>query len=429
MAIFVPRAIPGDVVSARIIEKRKNYAIAELSDLVRPSADRVEASCPAFSQCGGCSLLNMRYEAQLRWKRTLVVDALERIGHIPNPPVKSTLPCESPFHYRNKIVLPMTKERGRIRIGAYARGTHEIAGSATCLLHARELNKLVAGAAEVLEELKYTAYDETTNRGLVRYVLGRVGMSTGELMGGLVTAVRKLPKTQAFVRALVEKVPQLTTVVQNVNATPGNIVLGEETRTLFGKGFIEDVISYPELGSLKFRISATSFYQINPIQAAKCYAQAVRFVTPCECVVDLYSGIGTITSFLASKASVAVGIEESSRAVRDAIQNARLNGINNARFIAGRAEREMPRLMASGLKPQAVVLDPPRAGAAPDVLEAILRAAPEKISYISCYPPTLARDLTILLQRYELVDVQPVDMFPHTIHVECVASLKRKHSS
>lgn len=430
LAVFVPGAIPGDRVCVDIVEQRKNYAIARLLEVLEPSPDRVESPCTAFESCGGCALLQMRYQAQLRWKKQLVIDALERIGGIRQPPVADVIPSPRVFHYRNKVVLPVVRREGRLRIGAYARKSHEVVGSEGCLLHRPELNQLLRVLAVAIEEFGYTTYQEQTGKGLVRYALGRCAASNGQVMGGLVTALKKLPKATAFANRVVEMLPAVTTVVQNINTEPGNIVLGKETRTLWGKGYIEDELSPRNAGSLRFRISATSFYQVNPEQAAACYGYILDFVKGCHTIVDAYCGIGTITLFLAKQARVAIGIEEAEQAVRDARRNAALNALGNVRFVCGMVERELPKLFGMGIKPDAVVLDPPRAGVSEEVLKAVITARPWRLCYMSCYPPTLARDLRVLLDNgYELEAVQPVDMFPQTIHVECVVSMKRKSKS
>ncbi|MGB9867746.1 MAG: 23S rRNA (uracil(1939)-C(5))-methyltransferase RlmD [Bacillota bacterium] len=427
LAVFVPGAIPGDRVLAEVWDRRKNYVIARLVKLLDPSPDRVESPCPSFSSCGGCALLQMRYSAQLKWKKQLVIDALERIGGIRQPPVADVVPAPKVLNYRNKVVLPVVRRGNRVHIGAYARKSHEVVGSEDCLLHRPELNQLLHVLVGIIHEMDYTTYNEGTGKGIMRYALGRCAVSTGQIMAGVVTAVKKLPKASVFASRIVEALPRVTTVVQNINQEPGNIVLGEETKTILGNGYIEDELKPPGWPGLQFRISATSFYQVNPDQAAVCYGYILDFVKGCSAVLDTYCGIGTITLFLAKQAELVVGIEEVPQAVRDAKRNALLNRLDNVHFVCGMVERELPKLLGQGIRPDAIVLDPPRAGVAEQVLKAVINARPRRLCYMSCYPPTLARDLKVLLEGgYELEGVQPVDMFPQTIHVEAIAYLKGK---
>ncbi|MCR4397599.1 MAG: 23S rRNA (uracil(1939)-C(5))-methyltransferase RlmD, partial [Firmicutes bacterium] len=436
-AVFVEGAIPGDIVLARVVEERKNFARARLLSVRDPSPSRVNPACAAFEHCGGCSLQAMDYRAQLQWKRRIVLDAMARIGHLGGVAVHETVPSPSIWHYRNKAMFPVGKRDGALIAGCYKRGSHEIVPAAPCLIQHPTGNLILSEALRLCREHGIEPYDERTGRGILRHVMARVGTGTGESMAVLVTATARMPGSSLLARELAEAVPGLVSVIQNVNAERTNVVLGGECRVLWGKDRLDDVLGNEAIGRLRFRVSPLSFYQVNPEQAARVYERVLGYLGDSagpgeETALDVYCGIGTITLFLARRFAAAVGVEESAEAVKDARRNAQLNSIENVHFVEGRAERVMPSLAASlagsGRPPGAVVLDPPRAGCDEKVLEVVSRAGPRVIVYVSCYPATLARDLERLSRLgYRTVEVQPFDMFPHTPHVECVALLKKEH--
>lgn len=426
--VFVPFAVPGDRVQVRITERKKNYWVGEIRTLVKPSLSRLDPLCSVFRPCGGCTLQSLSYPAQLEWKTTQVREVLRRIGHLDCVKVHPTVPSPEPWGYRNKAGFPVGKEGGILVAGCYAAGTHRIVDTRECLIQHRLNNSILNRARDLIDQMGLTVYDERSGRGLVRHIMARVGTGTGEAMAILVTSIRRFPQGYEFGRRMLEGVPGLVSVVQNVNEERTNIVLGKENRLLAGKPHIDDVMGDDEIGRLRFRVSPLSFYQVNTKQAVNLYRHVLRYagLTGTETVVDLYTGVGTIALFLAKRAQAVIGVEEAITAVADARVNAYLNGVKNVEFVAGRAEKVLPGLTERGLRAQVVVLDPPRAGCDEEVLKACLRMQPSRMVYISCYPATLARDLAYLKgHQYRVEEVRPVDMFPMTTHVECVTLMSK----
>lgn len=423
--VFVPGALPGEQVQARIRLVKKQYAIADLSDIVNASPQRVKPDCPVYDQCGGCQLQHLSYEGELREKRQQVVDALERIGHFKGIDVLPTIGADSPWHYRNKMQFPVASAgKGKLAIGCFAAATHKVIDIDACLIQKDGNNQIMDVVRQWMKQYKIPAYDEDRRSGIVRHVMGRVGVHTGEIMVCLVTAQDMVPHMKDLVRLLRSAIPGLTSVVQNVNTRHTNVILGPKTRVIYGKPTIHDSI-----GNLTFHISAQSFFQVNSEQAQKLYETALQFadLKGHETVADVYCGTGTITLFLAQKAKQVYGIEIVAPAIKDAIQNAKDNHIKNAQFILGDAVYKLPELIKNGIHLDVIVLDPPRAGCGEPVLDAIARTRPKRVVYVSCNPATLARDLAYLNERgYAPKKVQPVDMFSRTHHVETVVLLTKK---
>lgn len=423
--IFVPQALPGEVVEVQVSEVKKNYAKAKLTGVQQASAERVEPLCSVYQSCGGCQLQHLSYSGQLNAKRQQVVDAVTRVGKLADVVVHPTMGAANPWYYRNKMQFPVGKAGGKVAVGCYSQGTHAIINTENCCIQHAVNNTIADQVRRIVTEFNIPTYDERTGEGVIRHVMGRVGTATGEVMVALVTAVDKLPNQEKVIAALRQAIPGLTSIVQNVNPKRGNIIMGETTRTIWGKDTITD-----KLGDLTFHISARSFFQVNTAQTVLLYGKAVEYagLTSQETVIDAYCGTGTITLFLAGQAAKVYGIEIVKPAIADAWQNAQTNKIENVEFIAGDAVEVMPDLYRSGVRPEVIVVDPPRAGCEPKVLETFVKMKPERIVYVSCNPASLARDLAILAEQgYQTVEIQPVDMFPHTHHVECVAKLIRKH--
>ena len=424
LAVFVPETLPGEQVKARVTLVKKNFAVAALLSIGKASPDRVEPACPVYELCGGCQLQHLSYEGELQMKTQQVRDALKRIGHLDDVKVLSTLANVQPLYYRNKMQVPVADGKGSLRIGCFAKGTHRVIDVEDCCIQRRENNRIAAVARQWMTRYHIPAYDEDRRTGLVRHIMGRVGVHTGEIMVCLVTAAEeRVPHRKELVQMLQAAIPGLTSVVQNVNKRSTNVILGEKTYLVYGKETIQD-----KIGNLTFHISAQSFFQVNSEQVEVLYNKALEFadLRGTETVVDLYCGTGTITLFLAQKARLAVGIEIVPSAIRDAKKNARANHLANAEFLLGDAAVEMPRLVKDGLRPDVVVVDPPRAGCEARVLDAIARVRPEKVVYVSCNPATLARDLAYLKERgFAIAKVQPVDMFSRTHHVETVCLLSK----
>ena len=362
----------------------------------------------------------------MKEKRQQVRDALERIGHLQGLDVLPTLGAHTPWHYRNKMQFPVAAAgKGKVAIGCFAAATHEVIDVTDCAIQKEGNNAIVAVVRQWMKDFKIPAYDEDARTGIVRHIMGRVGVHTGEIMACLVTACDMVPHMKDLVQRLRRDIPGLTSVVQNVNKRHTNVILGPKTKTVYGKGTIHDSI-----GPLTFHISAQSFFQVNSEQAQRLYETALDFadLKGGETVADVYCGTGTITLFLAQKAKQVYGIEIVAPAIRDAVRNAKDNRVGNAQFILGDAIYKLPELIKNGVRPDVIVLDPPRAGCGEPVLKAIAQSKPKRVVYVSCNPATLARDLAYLDQHgYHTTKVQPVDMFPRTHHVESVALVTRAH--
>jgi 23S rRNA (uracil1939-C5)-methyltransferase len=439
--LFVRGALPGDRVVAEVASVGKSFGRARMAELLKPSEDRRAAPCAIYDACGGCQLQHWDYAAQLRWKRQHVADNLARIGKLPvafdlddastvpsgeRPPVlvHPVIGMDEPWRYRNKAQVPIGfAVEGGLVGGFYEQGSHDIVDMDVCLIQQEPNEETVRAVKAIARSLGYSAYDRGTGRGLLRHVVVRHAEATGERMVVLVTNGRDLPHEAEFVALVREQVPGVESICQNVNTSRTPVVFGDETRVLWGR----DVI-YDEIGDIRFAISARSFFQVNPTQTERLYRSALKYaaLTGNETVVDAYCGIGTITLFLAKHARRVYGVEIVPEAIEDARRNAAINGIANAEFAVGAAEDILPRWQAAGVSPDVIVVDPPRKGCDTRLLTTMLQLSPKRIVYVSCNPSTLARDLRILEDGgYRTVEAQPVDMFPHTVHVESVCFLVR----
>lgn len=447
--LFIQGALPGERVRAKVMKTKKQYGYARLIELLETSPDRQEPPCDIFKECGGCQLQHFDYAAQLEWKRQHVVDNLVRIGKLKvvgeggeavergeksnesdasqGIVVHPTVGMDKSWRYRNKASVPIGTHNasGELIAGFYARGSHRIIDMDDCLIEHEYNDEVVRVVKRIGRELGVTPYDEETGRGVLRHVMARTGFVTGEIMVVLVTNVKKLPSADRWVERIRVELPGVKSIVQNVNTRETNVIFGDETRTLWGS----DVI-YDELDGIRFAISARSFYQVNPVQTVELYRKAVEYagLTGNEDVIDAYCGIGTISLFLARKAGRVYGVEIVPEAIEDAARNAKLNGIDNATFEAGPAEVVIPRWREEGVTADVIVVDPPRKGCDPALLDTIMKMQPERVVYVSCNPSTLARDLRVLEDGgYKTVEVTPVDMFPWTVHVECCVLLERSN--
>ena len=421
--VFVPNALPGENVSVIMEEVKNSYARGRIKQILHESVDRVAPLCELYEECGGCQLQHLSYEAQLRAKRAQVVDALIHIGKLPQIPVMETLRAEEPWNYRNKMQFPIGRNSGKIVIGCFAQGSHRIINTENCHIQRAENNDLANAAREIAEQLHIPVYNEDTHKGVLRHIVGRVGRSN-DLMAVIVTATKQLPRAKDFVRMMRERLPNLVSVHQNIQTYRNNVIMGRDTQLLWGRPTIID-----SLGRLNFHISPRSFFQVNTRQAERLYEQKLAYADlhGTETVIDAYCGTGTITLFLAQKARKVYGIEIVQPAILDARKNARDNHIKNAEFIVGDATTVMPALYKQGIRPDVVVVDPPRAGCTETVLRTFANMKPQRIVYVSCNPATLARDLAILKELgYLAQEVQPVDLFPQTSHVENVCLLRKQ---
>jgi len=443
--LFVKGAVIGDQARVKVMKTKKTYGYARLMEVLTPSPDRVEPVCPVAGPCGGCQLQALSYERQLAFKEEKVRNQLKRIGGFEDPPVLPAIGMEHPFGYRNKAQFPMGRNKeGRIVTGFYAGRTHSIIETPRCYLGSPVNEEILSIIIRWMEEFHIQPYDEEGHRGLVRHVLIRTGekivandmqsqrgdesgkssIDIRQLMVCLIINGKKLPHSEELVKRL-QAVPGVTSISYNINTERTNVILGKEVRHLFGNGYITDTI-----GKIRYRISPQSFYQVNPEQTAKLYGTALEYagLTGDEIVWDLYCGTGTITLFLAQQAKEVRGVEIVPAAIEDARANAAANGITNAQFYVGKAEEILPQVYEKErVRADVIVVDPPRKGCDQTLLDTILEMEPDRVVYVSCGPATLARDLKILCaEKYDLVKVQPVDMFAQTVGIENVALLTRR---
>ncbi len=436
--LFIKDAVVGDVIRARVLKMKKTYGYARIEELITPSPDRVGLTCPKARACGGCQIQQMSYEAQLQYKTRKVIQNLRRIGGFDAVSeegaekifVRKTLGMSDPWRYRNKAQIPVGKGRdGRVTAGFYAVHSHEIIPMAECALAFPEASEVQRLVLSWMEKHRISAYDETRHQGTVRHLLIRKGFSTGEIMLCLIVFPQEMKKLRGALPELMAELKGIKgyrTLCLNTNEEFGNVILGNQTETLDGPGFIEDLI-----GDVRFRISPQSFFQVNPAQTNVLYGKALEFagLTGNETVWDLYCGIGTISLFLAQKARKVYGVEIVPQAIEDAKKNAELNGIGNAEFFTGAAEEVLPAWYQKHPDEtiDVICVDPPRKGCDEKCLETIGKMAPARVVYVSCDSATLARDLKVLTEKYgyRIEDVQPVDMFPQTVHVETVVRMSR----
>ncbi|WP_240344268.1 23S rRNA (uracil(1939)-C(5))-methyltransferase RlmD [Paenibacillus sp. SYP-B3998] len=451
--LFVAGALPGERTLVRVEHLKKQYGYAGLVEVMEVSPDRIVPECTIYDECGGCQLQHLSYEAQLRAKRQQVVDNLQRIGKLQvagearigrvsttaisenSAPdfdetnmdegviVHPTLGMTDPWRYRNKAQVPFGEERGGLIGGFYAQGSHRIIDMDECLIQHESNDEVVARVKEIGARLGIRAYDEELNAGLLRHVVVKVGFRTGDIMVVLVTNGNVIPRVDEWVAGIREALPGVKSICHNINVKQTNVIFGDETRVLWGSEVIYDYI-----GDVKFAISARSFFQVNPVQTEVLYGKALEYaaLTGGETVVDAYCGIGTISLFLAQKAGQVYGVEIVEEAIADARKNADLNGMTNVHFEAGPAEDVLPEWTRQGVRPDVVVVDPPRKGCDPALLATILELRPQRVVYVSCSASTLARDLRALVDGgYGVAEVTPVDMFPHTVHIESVVLLVR----
>lgn len=422
--VFVAGAIKGETIRIKIIKMEKNYAIGKILEIIRVSEHRTEPVCNIYKQCGGCNLQHMDYEGQLAFKKQRVIDALTRIGKLQNIKVKDVLGMDNPYRYRNKVQLPVGEGSHGVEIGFYAPRTHDIIDMETCFIQTEAGDKLSAIIREWIRENNIEVYNEQRGTGSIRHIMIRRAFRTGETMLVLVTNTKDLPSKEKLINVVNQEFPEVTSIIQNINQKNTNVILGQTTITLWGKDTITDYI-----GEFSFSISPKSFFQVNPVQTEVLYGKALQLanLTGEETVFDAYCGAGTISLFLAKKAKKVYGVEIIPEAIENAIENAKNNDITNTEFIVGEAEKIIPQLIDKGIKANVVVVDPPRKGCDQALLHSIAKMAPERIVYVSCDPGTLARDLAVLSELgYESKEVQPVDMFPQTAHVECVAMMYLK---
>ncbi len=423
-AVFIADALPGDRVEAEMTQVKKSYAKGRLKRIIKRSSQRIQPICPVAFQCGGCQIQHLNYDWQLRHKRQRVIDDLTRIGGLKGITVHPVIGMEWPWRYRNKAQIPIGKGSDGIITGFYEKQSHKIIDTDDCIIQHGIVGQVMKIIKEHAVEHNIQPYDEKTGDGIIRHILTRVGFYSGEVMVVIVAAHRYLPKERELIRKLRDTINGIMSIILNINDGRTNVILGRECITLWGRDYITEI-----MGDLKFRISPLTFFQVNPAQTLVLYNKVLEYagLKSYETVIDAYCGAGSISLFLARKARKVYGIEIVDAAIKDAGINAEINGIGNTEFILGLAEEVMPRLYGEGLRPDVVVLDPPRKGCEENLLDAMVSMGPKRVVYVSCNPSTLARDLKYLENRnYRILEAQPIDLFPHTTHVETVVSLSHK---
>ncbi|SHK41989.1 23S rRNA m(5)U-1939 methyltransferase [Clostridium cavendishii DSM 21758] len=422
--VFIHGALLNEKVKIKIVKVNKNFGFGKIIEIIEASENRANPFCKSYKTCGGCNLQHYNYEAQLSFKTNRVKDCMKKIGKLNDVLVHDCLGMEEPFRYRNKVMLPVGGNLEKINIGFYSPRSHDINDIDICHIQHLEGDKTIEVVKSWMKKNNIEPYNETKHSGLVKHIMVRKGFKTKEVMIVIVTTENKFPKKEELINDLRENIEGLVSIVQNINSKKTNVVLGLENITLWGKDTIEDYI-----GEFKFKISPLSFFQVNPHQTEVLYNKALEYaaLTGDETVFDAYCGTGTISLFLSKKAKKVYGVEIIPAAIENAIENAKTNNIENAEFFVGKCEEVIPELIQKGIKADVVMVDPPRKGCEKSLLEALVKMEPEKIVYVSCDPTTLARDLAILEELdYKTIEVQPVDMFPHTAHVETCVLLQRK---
>ena len=425
MAIFIPGGICGEKVKIKILKVTSKIAYAKIIEILEKSEKRVdELDCETFSRCGGCVLRHVDYDATLEMKKETVETTLRKaLGR--EIKVSDILKMDEPYNYRNKLQYPVgIDNNGKAVMGVFAERTHSIIPTKECKIQDTLSQEIANDIFGFIVENNIKVYDEKCFTGSIRHIVIRIGKKTNEVMVTLVTNTKKIEKENELVKYITSKYQEIKTIVKNINNKNTNVILGRENEVLFGDGYI-----YDYLGEFKFKISPMSFYQVNPIQTVKLYSKAVEYanLTGEETVFDLYCGIGTIGIFASKNVKKLYGIETVPQAIEDAWQNARENNLENAEFFVGDVEKTLPEFIKErNINPDVVFVDPPRKGCDKTALETLLQIEPKRIVYVSCNPATLARDLKILEEKYEIKEVSICDMFPFTHHVEVVTSLSLK---
>lgn len=424
MVVFVPGAAPGDRLTVRVVKVLSSYCYGIIQEILAPGPGRIDPACPVSQPCGGCSLQHLSYEEEVRVKGRWIADALSRIGGM-DLPLEAMLPSPRSTGYRNKAQYPIGQGPEGACCGFYAPRSHRIIPcGGDCFLQPPFFGEIARAVCRYIDESGQKPYDEAAHRGLFRHLYLRWGEATGQVMACLVVNGRGIPKPDRLISRVLAACPGVTSILLNVNTGRTNVILGKETRVLFGEPFIRDV-----LAGVEVEISPLSFYQVNHQGAELLYRQAAELaaLTPGETLLDLYCGAGTIGLSMAGDAKELIGVEIVESAVRDAERNAARSGIRNARFLCADAGKAAAQLEAEGLRPAVVVLDPPRKGCDEAALSAVVRMAPERVVMVSCNPATLARDLRWLAREgYAVKTVRGVDMFPRTAHVETVCLLSKR---
>ncbi|WP_461610580.1 23S rRNA (uracil(1939)-C(5))-methyltransferase RlmD [Cytobacillus kochii] len=420
--VFVPGALPDEEVVVEVTNVQPKFSEAKIKKVRKPSPYRVEAPCPLFGECGGCQLQHLRYDRQLIEKRDMVIQSLERHTKIDPSTIqiKQTIGMEDPWRYRNKSQFQVGTKQGEVIAGLYSMNSHQLIDIDECIVQKPETISVTNTMKRILQDLNISAYNERTRKGDIRTIVTRVGVKTGEVQVVLITRQKELPKSSLIVEEATKRIPNLRSIIQNVNGQKTSLIFGDETIPLAGETFI-----YEMLGDIQFELSARTFFQLNPKQTVKLYNEVKKAanLTGKETIVDAYCGVGTIGLWLADQAKEIRGMDIIKESITDAKRNAAKHGVKHAKYVTGKAEEWLPKWVKEGFRPDVIVVDPPRTGLDQALLKTIQQVKPKKLVYVSCNPSTLAKDIDFLHRQYKVKSIQPVDMFPQTAHVECVVLL------
>ncbi|KDE50268.1 MULTISPECIES: 23S rRNA (uracil(1939)-C(5))-methyltransferase RlmD [Geobacillus] len=421
--VFVPGALPGEEVVVEATDIHPTYAEAKIKRIRKRSPNRIKPPCPLYDQCGGCQLQHLAYEAQLEAKRDIVIQALRRHARrldVDKLDIRPTIGMDNPWHYRNKSQFQVGMKEGKVLAGLYGINSHRLIDLSECRIQHPQTTRVTNIVKTILQDLRIPIYNERTRTGVVRTIVVRAGFHTGDIQLVLVTATKDIPRKELLIEEIRRRLPEVKSIVQNINGEKTSLIFGDETEVLAGDEYIQET-----LGDLSFELSARAFFQLNPLQTVKLYDEVKKAaaLTGTERIVDAYCGVGTIGLWLARDAKEVRGMDTIPEAIEDAQNNAKKHGFTNTHYVVGKAEYWLPKWVKEGWKPDVIIVDPPRVGCDRALLETILRVRPKTVVYVSCNPSSLARDLDALAAQYRVDYIQPVDMFPHTAHVEAVAKL------
>ncbi len=423
--VFVPGALPGEEVVVEATKVHPKFSEGKIKKVRKKSQHRVVPPCPVYDQCGGCQLQHLEYTQQPKEKRDIVIQSLERHSRlkVEDLNIKQTIGMDNPWSYRNKSSFQVGTQNGKVLAGLYGLNSHKLINIEQCAVQHPQTNAAVETVKQVLQDLQIPIYHEKTRKGIVRTIVARVGIQTGELQIVLITAKKELPKKALIIEKIKSRLPEVKSIIQNINGQKTSLIFGEETFNLDGSDFIQET-----LGDLQFELSARTFFQLNPEQTVKLYDEVKKAaaLTGKEKVADAYCGVGTIGLWVADGASEIRGMDIIPESIQDAKKNAKRHGIKHAKYVTGKAEELLPKWVKEGWKPDVIIVDPPRTGLDRALIQTILTVKPKKVVYVSCNPSTLAKDIDVLSKKYKIEMIQPVDMFPQTSHVEVVTELKLK---
>ena len=422
--IFINGAIKNEKCRILIVKVNKSYAFGKLLEVINKSPNRIASDCKTYKRCGGCSLRHIKYEETLNIKKHIVQNLVDK-SLVTKIQVKDVIGMEKPIYYRNKLQYPVGRDKNGLPVmGVFANRTHEIIPVENCLIQNPAAEKVAKEIFRFIKENNISVYDENSRKGLIRHIVVKIGLKTNEIMCIIVSNNEKIEKEDELIETIKGKIPQVKTIIKNINNKNTNVILGDKNLILYGDGYI-----YDKLGDFTFKISPMSFYQTNPIQTEILYNKAIEFakLDKDDILCDLYCGIGTIGIFASNKVKKVYGIEIVEEAVGAAKENAKINNVNNIEFMVGDVEKAFKVLIdEKKIIPNAVIVDPPRRGLDNTTINKLNELELKKLVYISCNPATMVRDLKMLEEKYDIKEIQPIDMFPYTSHVECVAMIELK---